>query len=249
MNKLLLKLVQDVASEMNVDEVNSIGDTETSEQIAKICESVFYDHSELRNWGFRDELIQLEASGDSDQPTRMRLPIKVRRINWIRYNKQLVTDTETKFRPVTYKTPEEFIAIVQNRTVATDVIEVTDDIQSITYKIYTDRSPTYWTSFDDEYIWFDSHDDTVDTTLQTSKTLVAANVGIDFTISDTFDLPIPDKDFAFYRNLVFTRAFEIIKQMPHASASSMARQLLLKAQIKRGQRQAGGFTGVDYGRR
>lgn len=249
MKSNLLTLVQNTLSAMNSDEVDDIDDTEEARQVARIAEEVFYDLSSMKEWGHKKEIITLEASGDNIQPTRMKLPSNVLELFWVQYDKKETGDTKPNFSKLKYIDPEYFI----QRTINLDsndsnIIEVVDDVQSLTFKVYNDRAPEYYTSFDDEYIWCDSYDSVIDATLQSSKTIAYATVLTTFTRTNTFIPDIPNKDWALYRNLVVTKCFEEIKQMPANQASSMAKRLLVRSQVENGQRINGKYPGVNYGR-
>lgn len=248
MNKTVLRLVQDVLSAMNSDEINSIGDTIESEQVTRICREEFDILSELKDWGHRQALITLTPSNSVAQPTRMQLPTNVSYIDWIKYDKQTASDTEAKFQDIKYRSPEEWLTMVLGRTTGTNIVEITDNVQSLKYRVYNDRGPSWWTSFDDEYIWFDGYDAAVDNTLKSIKTLVSAKVRPSFTEQDTHVIDIPDKDFYLYKSIVLSRAYAEIKEAPHPTAAATARSLLIKSQINKGKRQNGAPNGVDYGR-
>lgn len=248
MNKTVLRLVQDILSAMNSDEVNSIGDTIESEQVTRICREEFDILSELKEWGHRQALINLTPSGSTSHPTRMQMPDNVTFVDWIKYDKQTASDTEAKFQDVNYKAPADWLTMVLGRVTGTSVIEITDNVHSLKYRVYNDRAPSWWTSFDDKYIWFDAYDAAVDSTLQGSKTLVSAQVRPTFVEQDTHVIDIPDKDFYLYKSIALARSYAEIKEAAHPTAAATARSLLIRSQINKGKRQDGAPDGVDYGR-
>lgn len=248
MNKTVLRLVQDVLSAMNSDEVNSIGDTVESEQVTRICREEFDILSELKDWGHRQQIISLTASTDTSQPTRMLIPSNVSRIEWIRYDKRLTVDGNPDYQDIYYRDPKEWIELTQGRGVDSTVLQVEDDIHALKYKVRNNVSPQYWTSFDDTYIWFDAYNADIENTLQSSKVMAMATVRPTFVEQDTHVVDIPDKDFYLYKSIVLARAYAEIKETPHPTAASTARQLLIRSQINKGQRQDGNPDGVNYGR-
>lgn len=70
---------------MSSDEVNSIGDTSESLQIANIIEQVYYNMAARGNLPEHNGLFQLTASSNVLQPTLMQVPDNVTRIDWIEY--------------------------------------------------------------------------------------------------------------------------------------------------------------------
>lgn len=249
MKSNLLTLVQNTLSAMNSDEVDDIDETEEARQVTRICEEVFYDLQSLRNWAHKKEMIKLVASGDNTQPTRMQLPTNVLDIHEIRYNAFLLGETIPRWKVIKYLDPDDFLELTLNRDSTQDEIdEISDDVQNFTFSVYNDRAPEYYTSFDDEYIWFDSYDSEVDTTLQASKTLVRALVMVQFSRTNTYVPDIPNVDWALYRNTVVSKCFEEIKQVPAPTVTGTAKRLLIRAQKENGQRVDGQYPGVDYGR-
>lgn len=248
MNKTVLRLVQDILSAMNSDEVNSIGDTVESEQVTRICREEFDILSELKKWEYRNKIISLTASVDTAQPTRMRLPDDVTRIEWIRYDKRLTAGGDPDYQDVYYKDPKDWITLTQGRSADSTVLQVEDDIHALKYKVRNDVSPTYWTSFDDTYIWFDSYIATIENTLQSSKVMAMAQMRPTFVEQDTHVIDIPDKDFYLYKSIALARAYAEIKETQHPTAASTARHLMIRSQINKGQRQDGDPEGVNYGR-
>ena len=62
MQKTLLQIVQSILDEMDADNVNSIGDTIESIQVASIVRDCYEELLSNRNWPHMKQLIQLEAS-------------------------------------------------------------------------------------------------------------------------------------------------------------------------------------------
>ena len=70
----LLDIVQDIMSDMDSDEINSISDTAESLQVAQIVKTTYYNIIDGKNYAFLYELFKLTASGTDDRPTHMKLP-------------------------------------------------------------------------------------------------------------------------------------------------------------------------------
>jgi len=149
---------------------------------------------------------------------------------------------------VIYKTPEEFLAIVDVRhSDAANVLVVSDAI-GVSMNILTDVPPTYYTSFDDEYVVFDSYDSTVDVTLQSSKSQCHGKITPVFTIADSFIPDLPSQMFSYLLNEAKSTAFLILKQAPNQKAEqhsvSQRRRMSQDA-----WRIKNGITYPDYGRK
>jgi hypothetical protein len=95
--------------------------------------------------------------------------------------------------------------------------------------------PTYFMTFDDQQILFDSYDSLVDTTLQKSKTLCYGSKYTEFVMQDSF---VPDLDptqFSYLINRAKVRAFAELKQQQHQEAGMEARRQKIVSQ-KRGNK-------------
>lgn len=188
----LLAIVQDIANDLDTDNINSVTDTEESLQIAQIVKTCYYEIINKRDWPHLKEVGQLDASGDNTKPNYMSIPESCREIKYVNYDKQKSGDTTDKYSAVKYCSPDEFL-IRQNQLNGsnTNVQQVTD-FTGVKFYIRNDLAPTYYTSFDDEWVVFDSFDSAVDTTLQNSKNQTGMIRDPAWTVSDTFvpDLPV-----------------------------------------------------------
>lgn len=244
----VLAIVQDVMNDMKSDSVNSISDTIESQTIAQMVKSTYFDMIEERTWPTSKELMQLTASGTSARPTEMTIPDSIREIYWIKYNKRLISDTIDKFSDVDYLEPTDFIELCNGRDSSLSTItEQVDTISNVTFLVVNDTAPTYWTSFDDETIIFDSYDSDIDSTLQASKTQTWVSKEPSFTVSDSHVPDLPAKSFPLFVNEVKSLAFATLKQVPANVAERRARRQ--KTTIARTKwRTKGGIKFPNYGR-
>jgi hypothetical protein len=81
----VLQMTQNILSAMSSDEVNSIGDTVESMQVAQILQNKYYDIVARGDLTLDDQLFQLNPSDNSNSPVLMSLPTGTMRINWLRY--------------------------------------------------------------------------------------------------------------------------------------------------------------------
>ena len=112
----------------------------------------------------------------------------------------------------------------------------------------SDTSPTYFTSFDDEYLVFDSYDIDVDSTLQTSKTQCQGKVRTSFSLVDTFIPDLPVQMFSYLLNESKSTCFLVLKQ----SANQKAEQHSISQRRRMSQeawRVKKGITYPNYGRK
>jgi len=107
----------------------------------------------------------------------MHIPNTVNKIFWVKYNKNQVE----------YVPPEDFKYLIDTRVAQTGVVNSNGYI--------INAGPSYWTSYDDQYIYFDAIDLTVDTTMQSSKAVVYTIKVPTWTHSDGFVPDLPEKFF------------------------------------------------------
>jgi len=218
----LLDIVQDVLSDMESDEVNSINDTTESLEVAQIVKSTYYNIIDGKHWPWLKELFQLTALSDTTKPTHMQIPETIEDIEFVKYNKRKLADTRDFYSTLKYKTPEEFLLILERRdSSASDVLVVTD-YSSTKLNVYTDKAPEYYTSFDDNYVVFDSYDSAVDTTLQTSKTQCYGRRHPTWTMEDTFTPDLPVQMFSYLLNEAKATCFATLKQTVNQKAEQHA---------------------------
>src|ERR1700761_2633261 len=85
MKTTLLDLTQNILSSLDSDEVNSIGDTVESRQVAQIIKNKYYDIVNRVNLPEHDQLIQLDPALDAQTPVLMYVPDGVAELKWLKY--------------------------------------------------------------------------------------------------------------------------------------------------------------------
>jgi len=243
----LLEITQSILSDMDSDNVNSINDTVEALQVAEIVKTSYNEIINSRKWPHLKMMTQLEASGDNTKPVWMQIPTNVSYIDWVKYDKIKTGNTATIYQDVTCLSPKDFLDIVMQRNEdATNITEYTD-YNGTPVLVITDSAPTYYTSFDDEYIVFDSYDSAVDTTLQKSKTQVEAYKEAVWSSVDTFTPDLPAKAFPYLLAEAKSAAFTSLKQAPNPKEEQKARRQRTFLARQKWQ-QNGGIKKPDYGR-
>lgn len=228
MKYTLLDLVQTIASSMDSDEVNSIGDSVESLQIAAIVRTAYFDIVNRAKLPEQYSLITLDASGDATKPTLMTLPSTVSKIDSVSYDKREDASDPILMTAVPFMDLPTFLERMY--TLSTDEDNVgsfdhTIDTDTFTILYVNDRGPCYYTSFDDNTLIFDSYDADVDTTLQKSKTVCRALKITPFTLTDSFDFPeLDDPQFALLLNEAKSLAWAELKQTVHGIAERNSRR-------------------------
>lgn len=85
MKQTLLEMTQDILSALNSDQVNSIGDTPESLQVAQCIKNTYFNMLGRYDMPEHNQLFSLEASNDINSPVLMYRPEGVTRIERIDY--------------------------------------------------------------------------------------------------------------------------------------------------------------------
>lgn len=244
----LLEMTQNILSDMDSDEVNSISDSTESLQVAEVIKTTYYNIIDGRDYPWLKELFQMSASGTTARPTHMTLPENVIDLDWIKYNCIKSGETRNRFKTIKYKTPSEFLDIVNDRVSDNDNVTVISDSTGVELNILTDTAPTYFTSFDDETLVFDSYDSTIESTLVASKTQCFGKRSVVFNMTDSFIPDMPVQMFSYLLSEAKSVAFITLKQTPNSKAEqasvSQKRRLSQEA-----WRIKNGITYSNYGRK
>lgn len=221
----LLDMVQNILSDMDSDEVNSISDTTESLQVASIIKETYYYLIDNRKIPENEGLLQMQALGDTSHPSHMKVPDNIQEVAWIKYNIAKLGDPSPRWTDITFKEPPDFLDIVNSYTPTDDNIEAVSDItSSSTLLIRNDTAPAHYTSFDDEYIVFDSYDSEVDSTVQQSKTMAFGKEEPAWVNSDTFIADIDSNLFSLFLNEAKSQAFVTLKQVSNSKSEQRARK-------------------------
>jgi len=248
--RTLLNMTQGILSAMDSDLVNSISDSEEAMQVARLIEDTYYDIVDEHDLAHTQDLFALEGLADLTKPTHMRLPEDVSKILWIKYDKRLSASDSRSYQHVDYKTPMEFVEMCAARddTDTDNYIQV-PYTNNIDLTIYKNCAPTWWTSFDDEYIVFDSYDINVDDTLHAAKTLCFGNLRPSFTsLDDDFTPDLPENLFQLLYNESMSRCMNLWRQSVLPKVEQSASRMRVRAQRNK-WREDMTHKGVDYGRR
>ena len=244
MKQTLLQMVQNILLSMDSDMVNSISDTIEAQQVAEVVRDTYYEILGSRLWPTERDLIRLNSSTDSTLPTVMYLPDDVSKIEWIHYT---FDEDDFKYTNVKWMDPEDFIKMTTARGLSEDRVDAMI-YNGHTIKILNDVPPSYYTSFDDETLIFDSYDSDVDSILQSSKILVWAEVIPAFEMSDTFIPDLPMKAWPYFLSEAKSTAFAQIKQMPNAKEEQRSRRQRTFLAVDK-HRMNGELKTTNFGRR
>lgn len=244
----LLELVQDIMNDIDADFVNSIDDTTESQQVAQIVKSTFFALMHRRNWRSNKQLLQLVASGDDALPTHMYLPENLSELTLINYDCKREGQTRKFYKNIKFIYPDEFLRRQNGLNDEADNVDVIQDPTGVELIIRNDVPPTYWTSFDDKAIVFDSYEKGVEDTLQTHKVQAFGYVTPQWVHEDSAIPDIPEEDFTLLLEEAKSRASMKIRQVADQKAEQEA-QRQDRWLSRRQWRAHGGVRYPHYGRR
>lgn len=212
----LLEMVKSILSAMVSDPVNSITDpAETTEEalvVADIIKDSYYEILGREQWDFLKKPGVLDAYGNIDFPNYLVSPVPVSQLQNVRYNITKVTDTNVRIKDMVYRAPEDFLDYIYSRNSSDSNIQTVTDESGIPLFIRTDKAPECYTSFDDKNLVFDSYDNTVDSTLQSSKSVAIFVKAPAWEVSDDFIPELPIQMFPLLLAEAKQASFNYLKQ-------------------------------------
>lgn len=248
----LLDLVQDILSDADGDEVNSITDTVESEQCARVVRNEFKALVDEFDLKMQETLTKLDATS-SATPTQMTRPEGFHSIEKIWYDKRLLVGDDPNFQEVYFKDWDSFLETSMSRTASDSDVE-TQTLGSSGYvlQIKNDQAPTYWTileGYDD--IIFDSYDSDLETNLQASKSLVRGVQRPSFALADGTVPDLPQNLMQLLKNRARAFYFDVYKdgttkEIDKRQRNSEVRSQRKKYITKKLQQER---TGPNYGRK
>jgi len=154
----LYEMVADILNDMDSDAVNSISDTEESLQVAQIVKTTYFEMMSRRDWDHLSSIGILDNVSDSAKPNYLKVPSDVGAINFIMYNRRKTGETRHRWVEMGYLFPDEFVIKVSHRNSDDANIIYVTYFGGAVLSIKNNVAPQYYTSFDDEYVVFDSYD-------------------------------------------------------------------------------------------
>lgn len=221
MKMSLLTMVQKILSDMDAEPVNSVGDTLEAGQVASILGDTFYNIVHNKKIPEFEHFIKLTALSDSEAPTHFQYPTAVDKVYDIWYD---VSDDGTfQYKRIKFLEPSEFIKRIDAFT--SDYTLVDDRKGGTKLRIKNNSQPTYYTSFDDDYIVMDSYDSSIDNTLQASKSRAfVVKVPVFSEVDDTYVPELDDNLFPLFYNEAKSVCFSLLKGGPDPKIDQAARR-------------------------
>ena len=246
----LLQIVDEILSEMDSDEVNSIEDTVEATQVAKIVRSVYRSMVSSRNWSSLRRVVNIDPISDPALPNYLLIADPIKEVVSVSYNVARATNMDRRiYERMSWREPEEFLRLVSNRNNNNANVDVIIDPSGVELLILNDKPPEYYTAFDDKTLVFDSYDSGVETTLQSHKTqMIAYIMPPDLELLDDAVPLLPEEAFSSLVTEATSAAQAKLNQVIDRKAeqeSTRQRSWLSRKQWT----VNGGIRFQDYGRR
>lgn len=219
----LLDYTQNILSALSSDEVNSIGDTTESLQVAEIVKTSFFNIIARAELPDQKKLFQLDASLNGLEPNLMFAPEGIKTIETIKY----FETSSTMYQYVTILPLQQFSDYVNGyltSDVNVDTLNFTTNSETFLFNYKNNAQPRYCTVVSNYYVIFDSFDNTVDSTLQSSKTMCHGLSTPIFRMEDNFIPELDEQQVPLLLNEAKSLAFLELKQLTHAKAEQEAKR-------------------------
>lgn len=247
MKLTLLSVVQSYLNRVSDFYVSSIFESDTSQQAAQIAEEVYYSLAQkFRDWQWKTTVGTLDSVANLERPNYLKIPDNVQRLDsCTMYYNNITDDRDVDYRKVVYLEPHMFLEKMSRRSEKYEYSQVVEDFGGSKFVVYNNTYPTYWTSFDDTYVVFDSYDSEFEDTMHEEKTRVVYSKEAVFLQEDGFVIPIPEHLSELYRDLVIVECYEHLLQQ-NAPASMVRRVASRLATAQQQERKTGS---MNHGKR
>jgi hypothetical protein len=217
------EMVDDILSDMDSDPVTLYNDTEESRQVAAIINTCYFNIVDSREWPHFLKTFTVTQTSVAT-PTHMTVPTDVKSIKYLKYN----TTADTTYTLMKFLEPQRFMNLLDARTTGT----VITDSNNIKFRILTDTAPTYYTSFDEQTLIFDSYNSAIDTTgLTTLKTQCYGMKYPSVTLADGVYFDLPTNMYNLLLAESKAAAFLVLKQVQNPTAEFFAQSQRAKFQM------------------
>ena len=221
MKMTLLEIVRHILSSTDLEDVNSINDTEDAQQVAEIVKGAYIDLAAKINPQTKQELFELTSSSDTSLPVVMYVPDGVVDVLWVKYNKKRET-SDINYQVLDYLPLEEFLrrshSLDYSKSNVGSFDYTNDNGDTITVLYETDKHPDYYTTVDDNTLFFDSIDTTYSSVLRNDDTIAYGKFTPEFQMDDTWEIPFSDVNLSLLLQEVKSRAFVEILQTENRKA-------------------------------
>ncbi len=247
----LIDLVQDILSDADGDDVNSISDTVESDQCARVVRDAFNQIVDLHDFDNTKTLKQLEATSSST-PNVMTRPEGFHTLEFVKYDKRILSGDPQSYQDVKYCTVDAFIRRVSQRTTSDSTVDAITLSTGHIIPVRNDEAPTYYTIMDEgaDELVFDSYDSALETNLQASKSLSYGVQKPTLTLADNSEISLPKHLSVLVKREARAMYFSLYKDGITSEIDRTRRRAEVRAQRQRHIIKNSDNDGrPDYGRK
>lgn len=230
----LLQMTQDILSDIDGDEVNSITDTIESEQVARVIRDVYYEVTDINDFESLKTLVELDATS-ATTPNVMTRPEGFYGIEFVKYDKRTTAGANSSYEYVHYMNVDRFLELCHGRDTDDSNVEEVTLSTGHPIPVRNDTAPTYYTIMDDgdDELVFDSYDSNLETNLQQSKSLAYGFKKPTFALSDSTTITLPKHLETLVKARARARVFDLYKDGITPEVDRARRNAEVRAQRQR----------------
>lgn len=243
----LIDIVQEILNDIDGEYVNSIGDTDEALQVASIVRSSFFDIIYRKDWPHLKKVAGLDSLSNSLYPTYLKLPERIFQLFELRYRTTRLGESLERTHIIKYMEPSDFLQNAEGYNNTSANVERLQLLDGTYLNFRNDRAPTYYTSFDDEHVVFDSYDKEVEDTLQGIHSSAIYYEAPIFKLEDSFVPDLPRSAFTGFIEEAKSAASVKVRQVEDLKAEQRAKRHSIIASQK-SRRIARGTRYPNFGR-
>jgi len=247
----LLEFVQDILSDADGDDVNSISDTVESDQCARVVRDCFDQIVDLHDFEHTKTLKQLDATSAST-PNVMTRPEGFHTLEWIRYDKRQAAGDAQAYDRLVYMEVDSFIDRASSLSTDDSTVDAITLSTGHILPVRNDQAPTYYTVMDigSDEIVCDSYDSALETNLQASKSLAYGIEKPSLTLADASEISLPKHLAVLVKREARAMYFDLYKDGITSEIDRTRRRAETRAQRQRNIiKNTDNDNRPDYGRK
>ena len=247
----LLEMVQDILSDADGDDVNSINDTVESDQCARVVRDVYRQICDLHDLEHLRTVKPLEATS-ATTPNVMTRPEGMHTIEWVKYDKKVTAGGVQNFEVVDYMKPDDFMEMVHGYNTSDSTVTAVTLSTGVIIPVVNNRAPKYYTVMDagsDELV-FDAYNSALETNLQQSKSVAYGVLRPDLILADATVMVLPRHLETLVQREARAMYFDLYKDGVTREVDRTRRRAEVRAQRHRNIiRNTDNDNRPDYGRK
>ncbi len=230
----LIDFVQDILSDADGDDVNSITDTVESDQCARVVRDAWDQIVDLHDFEHTKTLKQLDAT-TSTTPNVMTRPEGFHTLEWVKYDKRVSASNPQSYQDVRYKDVNSFIDLVSRRSTDDTTVDAITLSTGHIIPVKNNVAPSYYTVMDEgsDELVFDSYDSALETNLQQSKSLSYGTTKPSLSLSDDAEISLPKHLAVLVKRTARAMYFDIYKDGITSEIDRTRRRAEVRAQRQR----------------